>query len=114
MAEEPVAKKARLEDPVQHRFGGRVAIVTGGASGIGLATVERLAQEGAIVNIFDINKTAGEQVRSHWHCTKSSAIILFTIVNSLQYIANKLQKLCGYFMNIMKKELLCMTCMCIV
>ena len=40
----------------------RVAIVTGGASGIGLATVERLAQEGATVNVFDINKSAGEQV----------------------------------------------------
>ena len=66
MAYEPVAKKARLEEPVQHRFGGRVAIVTGGASGIGLATVERLAQEGAVVNVFDINKSAGEQVCNHW------------------------------------------------
>ena len=62
MAEGPAAKKKRLEDPVQRRFSGRVAIVTGGASGIGLATVERLAQEGAIANIFDINKSAGEQV----------------------------------------------------
>lgn len=63
MADVPVAKKARVEDPVQHRFGGKVAIVTGGASGIGRATVERLSQEGAIVSIFDINKSAGEQVR---------------------------------------------------
>ena len=78
MAEEPVAKKTRLEDPVQHRFGGRVAIVTGGASGVGLATVERLAQEGAIVNIFDINKSAGEQVCSaiHWP--------LYTIINYIK------------------------------
>ena len=62
MEDEPVAKKTRLEEPVQCRFGGRVAIVTGGVSGIGLATVERLAQEGATVNIFDINKSAGERV----------------------------------------------------
>ena len=43
MEDKPVAKKVRLEDPVQRQFGGRVAIVTGGASGIGLATVEQLA-----------------------------------------------------------------------
>ena len=84
MAEEPVAKKTRLEDPVQHRFGGRVAIVTGGASGVGLATVERLAQEGAIVNIFDINKSAGEQVCSvsTGHCTQSSTISRVHVYNN--------------------------------
>ncbi|NUZ07719.1 SDR family NAD(P)-dependent oxidoreductase [Piscinibacter koreensis] len=35
------------------RFDGKVAIVTGGASGIGLATTERLAREGAHVVIAD-------------------------------------------------------------
>lgn len=37
------------------RFTGRVAIVTGGASGIGAATAHRLANEGATVVITDIN-----------------------------------------------------------
>ena len=69
MEDEPVAKKTRLEEPVQRRFGGRVAIVTGGASGIGLATVERLAREGAAVSIFDINKSAGERVCSQSNIT---------------------------------------------
>ena len=37
------------------RFDGRVAIVTGGASGIGAATSRRLAAEGAQVAVCDVN-----------------------------------------------------------
>jgi len=37
------------------RFSGKVAIVTGGASGIGEATVARLVEEGAKVMIADVN-----------------------------------------------------------
>ncbi|WP_067829336.1 3-oxoacyl-ACP reductase [Actinomadura kijaniata] len=42
----------RLED--------RVAVVTGGASGIGLATVRRLAREGARVVVADLDGTGGK------------------------------------------------------
>ncbi|KAL5479533.1 hypothetical protein EMCRGX_G023061 [Ephydatia muelleri] len=41
---------------------GKNAIVTGGASGIGQATVEKLAKEGSTVAIFDINVAAGSCV----------------------------------------------------
>jgi NAD(P)-dependent dehydrogenase (short-subunit alcohol dehydrogenase family) len=40
---------------------GRSALVTGGASGIGLATVQRFTDEGARVAIVDLNEEAGKQ-----------------------------------------------------
>jgi NAD(P)-dependent dehydrogenase (short-subunit alcohol dehydrogenase family) len=40
---------------VPRRLAGKVAVVTGGASGIGLGIVERLIGEGAQVAVFDIN-----------------------------------------------------------
>src|SRR5213594_2726642 len=44
------------------RLTGKVAIVTGGASGIGAATVRRFAEEGALVVCADIADEAGERV----------------------------------------------------
>jgi NAD(P)-dependent dehydrogenase (short-subunit alcohol dehydrogenase family) len=45
---------------VAGRFEGQVALVTGGASGIGLATVERLASEGASVLLTDRSTGRGQ------------------------------------------------------
>jgi NAD(P)-dependent dehydrogenase (short-subunit alcohol dehydrogenase family) len=44
------------------RLNGRVAVVTGGASGIGLASVRRLASEGARIVIADLSQDAGKRV----------------------------------------------------
>lgn len=46
------------------RLNGRVAIVTGAASGIGKATAQRLAQEGARLILADLNRAALDTVAS--------------------------------------------------
>jgi NAD(P)-dependent dehydrogenase (short-subunit alcohol dehydrogenase family) len=43
-----------------NRFNGKVAIVAGGASGIGLASARRLASEGATVVVADLDLAAAE------------------------------------------------------
>ncbi len=46
------------------RLKDRVAVITGGASGIGFATAQRFAAEGATVVIADLDRTTGEAAAS--------------------------------------------------
>ena len=48
-----------MTEPRGGRFSGRIVLVTGGASGIGRATVERFLQEGADVVLADMDAAAG-------------------------------------------------------
>lgn len=43
---------------MQNRFADRVAVVTGGAGGIGLAVAKRLAEEGGLISLWDMNGKA--------------------------------------------------------
>lgn len=44
------------------RFEGKVVLVTGGGSGMGEATALRMAEEGAIVSLIDVDAAGGERV----------------------------------------------------
>ena len=59
------------------RLAGKVAVVTGGCSGIGLATVRRFAEEGAKVVIGDVDDSNGERIAqevggAYVHCDVTS------------------------------------------
>src|SRR4029453_3369631 len=47
------------------RFGGTAVVVTGGAHGIGRACAMRLAAEGAVVAVADLDEAGAEVARGH-------------------------------------------------
>ncbi len=58
------------------RVAGKVAIVTGGASGIGRGCAERLAEEGAIVVITDVDENLGNEAVGHIRSNGGEAAFL--------------------------------------
>lgn len=54
-------------------FEGKVALVTGAASGIGLATAEELARRGAAVMLFDVNAEGARKAADRITATGASA-----------------------------------------
>lgn len=61
----PLGAMAR---PRQDRFAGRIAVVTGGASGIGRACAQLLLAEGATVAIADLDPAVVERVAADMGC----------------------------------------------
>ena len=62
------------------RVAGKAAIVTGGASGIGRATAQVLAREGAAVCIADVDEAGGRQVADEIAAEGGEAIFVRTDV----------------------------------
>ena len=54
----------------------RIAVVTGGADGIGRATAMRFAQEGAVVVIWDMNEEKGKQTAAEINAAGGKASFL--------------------------------------
>ncbi len=59
------------------RFSGKAALVSGGASGIGRATAQRLAAEGAHVFIADLNADLADQTVTQIHRSGGSAVFVY-------------------------------------
>ena len=67
---------------------GKVAVVTGGASGIGLATVKAFLDKGAKVVIADYNEEAGKAVEQQLKETYENVVFVQTNVADEQSVEN--------------------------
>lgn len=56
------------------RLAGKVAVVTGGARGIGRASARAVAREGAAVAVVDVNRDGAERVASEIEATGGTAV----------------------------------------
>eukprot|EP01037_Dinobryon_pediforme_P015627 gene15627-15773_t len=63
------------------RLDGKIAIITGGGTGIGEATCRRFAEEGAKIAIFDFNAEAGQNTASALQSMGADAIFVKTDVS---------------------------------
>jgi NAD(P)-dependent dehydrogenase (short-subunit alcohol dehydrogenase family) len=67
---------------VSNRLFGRVAIVTGGASGIGRAISIALAKEGSSVVVCDVNEEEATETANEIHAEGGVSIAVKTDVSS--------------------------------
>jgi 2-dehydro-3-deoxy-L-rhamnonate dehydrogenase (NAD+) len=63
---------------IDYELGGKVAVVTGGASGIGLACAHALARSGAAVSLFDLSQAhlddAAAALEQYGHPTRTAVV----------------------------------------
>src|SRR3546814_16805230 len=70
------------------RFAGKIAVVTGAASGIGKATVLKLAGEGAHVFAADIDEAGGQALAAKPNRTKHLVRCGVTVARDLEGLRN--------------------------
>jgi NAD(P)-dependent dehydrogenase (short-subunit alcohol dehydrogenase family) len=76
------------ESPQPFRLDNRHALVTGGASGIGEATVKELARAGAFVWIADINESAAEALAASLPGTQALALDVTSAASIASAVVN--------------------------
>ncbi|MFN8390578.1 MAG: SDR family NAD(P)-dependent oxidoreductase [Bdellovibrionota bacterium] len=78
-----------------NRFSSQVAIVTGGAKGIGRAVVERLAEEGAAVTIFDTDQAALKEACAALTARKLKVDGLAVDITNEEQVQNAISEVAG-------------------
>jgi len=81
----------------KNRFDGKVAVITGGCSGIGLSTAVRIASEGGSVALFDINTEAFAFAESEIKKVSDRLIIAEANVTSQQSLKKAFGKTADAF-----------------
>jgi NAD(P)-dependent dehydrogenase (short-subunit alcohol dehydrogenase family) len=79
------------------RVEGKVAIVTGGAGGIGGATARALAREGAAVAVVDIDPSGAERVAAEIVAAGGEALAVATDLSSESDVVAAVQAVVGHF-----------------
>ncbi len=83
--------------PPHKELNGKVAIVTGGASGIGRAVVLNLAKEGAKVTIADIDLSSAKKVVAEVKRLGGSCIAVKTDVSKSQDVSHMVEETLHHF-----------------
>ena len=91
-------KESQESTPMtQKRLTDKVALVTGGANGIGRATCLRFAEEDATVVIADVDESAGNQLAAEMNKTGTQALFVPTDVSSEASVQNLVQETAEQF-----------------
>ncbi|MEH7387599.1 glucose 1-dehydrogenase [Bacillus sp. JJ1521] len=81
------------------KLDGKIAIITGAGSGIGMATAEKFIHEGAKVVLADINEDSIKQLESNWNAqfNKQVAIAIQTDVSEPEQVQNMVSQTLSLF-----------------
>jgi NAD(P)-dependent dehydrogenase (short-subunit alcohol dehydrogenase family) len=89
--------KLSMEEMMSSRLSGKVAVVTGGASGIGRAACLRIAHEGCAVAVIDINHRGTQSVAEECRSAGVDAVAIAADVSDENQIEGAIRDVLSHF-----------------